>query len=159
MPDLETGRAAFMTVHQVFLHPRCSNCHPAGDAPLQYDDQRPHGQNITRRSERNGLPCRTCHRANNGDRPNTPPGAPHWGLPPAEQIFVGRSPQQLCEQLKDPKQTGGRDLRALLDHVGKDALVGWGWDPGPGRTPIAIPRAKLIADMTTWIVAGAPCPE
>jgi len=57
---------AFDTVYQVLLHPRCANCHPAGDAPLQFDDGRPHGQNITHRSEANGLPCASCHRAGTG---------------------------------------------------------------------------------------------
>ena len=28
---------AFATVEQVFQHPRCSNCHIPGDAPLQFD--------------------------------------------------------------------------------------------------------------------------
>ena len=152
---------AFDTVYQVLLHPRCANCHPAGDAPLQFDDGRPHGQNITRRSEVNGLPCASCHRARNGTKPNTPPGAPNWHLPPAAtpMIFVGRTPAQLCAQLKDPTQTGGRDLAALIHHVEHVALVGWGWDPGPGRTPVPIARATVVAAMKTWAEAGAPCPD
>jgi hypothetical protein len=154
------GRAAFATIHRVFLHPRCMNCHPAGDAPLQHDDSRPHAQHITRRSERNGVTCATCHRDRNGTRPHTPPGAPNWHLPPAEtpMVFQGRTPRQLCAQLKDPSQTGGKDLAALIHHVEHDALVGWGWDPGPGRTPVPIPRATLVAAMKTWVEAGAPCP-
>ncbi|MBA3393785.1 MAG: hypothetical protein H0T89_14145 [Deltaproteobacteria bacterium] len=155
------GKAAFATVHAVFLHPRCMNCHPAGDAPLQHDDSRPHAQNITRRSARNGLTCATCHRSKNGTRPNTPPGAPSWHLPPPEtpMIFEGRTPAQLCAQLKDPAQTGGRDLAATIRHVADDALVGWGWDPGPGRTPVPIPRATLVAALERWVAAGAPCPD
>ena len=154
------GKTAFLTVHKVLLHPRCMNCHPTGDAPLQYDDSRVHGQNITRRSEKNGLPCSTCHRAKNGTRPGQPPGAPNWHLPPAEtpMIFEGRSPKQLCEQLKEPRLTGGKDIAKLIKHVEDDALVGWGWDPGPGRTPVPIPRAKLVAAMKAWAAAGAPCP-
>ena len=154
------GRAGFATLYAVLQHPRCVNCHPAGDAPLQYDDRRPHGQNITRRSERNGLPCATCHRERNGTRPGTPPGAPSWHLPPPEtpMVFEGRSPAELCAQLKDPRQTGNRDLAALREHVAHDALVGWGWDPGPGRTPVPVPRDRLVAAMTAWIDAGAPCP-
>ncbi len=160
-PDESSARMAFATVHEVFMHPRCMNCHPVGDAPLQFDDSRPHAMAITRRSERNGVACSTCHREKNGTRPNQPPGAPNWHLPPAEtpMVFEGRTPKQLCEQLKDPKQTGGKDLAGLVHHVEHDALVGWGWEPGPGRTPVKTPRAKLVAAMKTWAAAGAPCPD
>lgn len=154
------GRAAFLITYQVLMHPRCMNCHPRGDAPLQYDDARPHGMNISRRSGANGVPCATCHRDRNGDRPGTPPGAPNWHLPPSDtpMIFEGRTPHQLCEQLKDPRQTGGRDLARLIDHVAHDDLVAWGWAPGPGRTPVPIPRADVVAAMQAWAAAGAPCP-
>lgn len=155
------GKAAFGTVYEVLLHPRCMNCHPAGDAPLQYDDSRPHGQNITRRSEKNGLACSACHRAKNGDKPNMPPGAPNWHLPPAEtpMVFQGRTRRQLCEQLKDPKQTGGKGLAQLVHHVEHDALVLWGWAPGPGRKPVSVPHPKFVRAIKTWVAAGAPCPD
>jgi hypothetical protein len=154
------GLAGFATVYKVLTSPRCLNCHPSGDAPLQYDDARPHAMNISRRSEANGVPCATCHRDKNGLRPGEPPGAPSWHLPPPEtpMIFQGRTPHELCEQLKDPRQTGHRDLPALIAHVAHDDLVGWGWAPGPGRTPVAIPRPQVVAAMQTWADTGAPCP-
>lgn len=157
----DRGRAGFATLYQVLQHPRCKNCHPGGDAPLQYDDSRPHGMAISRRSEANGVACATCHRERNGDRPGQPPGAPGWHLPPAgtPMTFEGRTPRQLCEQLKDPRQTGGRDLPRLVDHVAHDDLVGWAWAPGPGRTPVPIARAAVVAAMQTWADAGAPCPD
>ena len=74
------GKAGFLVLYQVLQHPRCVNCHPSGDAPLQYDDARPHAMNISRRSEANGLPCATCHRDKNGTRPGEPPGAPGWQI-------------------------------------------------------------------------------
>jgi hypothetical protein len=155
------GKAGFATLYKVLQHPRCRNCHPAGNAPLSYDDSRPHGQNISRRSEANGVACATCHRDRNGVRPGEPPGAPNWHLPPADtpMIFQGRSPHELCEQLKDPRQTGHRDLARLIDHVAHDELVGWGWAPGPGRAAVPIPRTDVVAAMRTWADAGAPCPE
>jgi hypothetical protein len=155
------GKQAYLTVHAVLLDPRCMNCHPTGDAPLQFDDSRPHAQNITRRSEANGLACATCHRTRNGTRPNQPPGAPNWHLPPVEHpmVFQGRTPKQLCEQLKDPKQTGGKDLAGVLHHVEHDALVKWGWDPGPGRKPVKVPRETFLRAMRTWVDAGGPCPD
>lgn len=155
------GKAGFATVYQVLLNPRCMNCHPSGDAPLQFDDSRPHGQHISRRSEANGVACATCHRDKNGERPGQPPGAPNWHLPPAEtpMTFQGRTPRQLCLQLKDPRQTGGRDLARLVDHVAHDELVSWGWAPGPGRAPVPVPRPAFVAAMQAWVDAGAPCPD
>ena len=154
------GVAGFMTLYKVLEGPRCMNCHPAGDAPLQLDTSVPHAQNITRRSTKNGLTCATCHRDRNGWLPHLPPGAPKWDLPPAAtpMVFQGRTPAQLCAQLKDPAQTKGRDLAGLIDHVANDPLVGWGWNPGPGRTPVPVPRADVVAAMRAWAAAGAPCP-
>ena len=158
--DDDAGIRAFDVVYRVLESPRCRNCHPAGDAPLQFDDGRPHGQNITRRSEKNGVTCATCHRDKNNPRPNQPPGAPNWHLPPPEtpMVFEGKTPAQLCQQLKDPAQTRGRDLAALIEHVDKDPLVQWGWSPGPGRTAVPIPHADFVAAMRAWVAAGAPCP-
>jgi len=160
-PALASEPMPFDIVYRVLESPRCMNCHPKGDAPLQFDDHRAHAMNITRRSEQNGLSCATCHRAKNGTRPNQPPGAPNWHLPPAQMpmVFEGKSPAELCAQLKDPARTGGRDLAALIEHVANDPLVAWGWDPGPGRTPVPVPRADFVRAMKAWVVAGAPCPE
>ncbi|HEU4859621.1 MAG TPA: hypothetical protein VFT15_07285, partial [Chitinophagaceae bacterium] len=33
---------AFMDVYRVLMSPRCVNCHPAGDVPLQGDDSHLH---------------------------------------------------------------------------------------------------------------------
>jgi hypothetical protein len=155
------GKAGFLVLYRVLQHPRCMNCHPSGDAPLQHDDSQPHGMAISRRSEANGVACATCHRDRNGARAGQPPGAPSWHLPPADtpMIFQGRTPHQLCLQLLDPRQTRGRDVAALIDHVAHDELVGWGWAPGPGRTPVSIPRADVVAAMQAWADAGTPCPE
>ncbi|HEU0031398.1 MAG TPA: hypothetical protein VFQ53_12255 [Kofleriaceae bacterium] len=158
---VSAGKAAFVTVHQVLLHPRCMNCHPAGDAPLQHVTSVPHAQNISRRSEKNGLRCATCHRDRNGTRPGQPPGAPNWHLPPEDMpmIFEGRTPNQLCKQLKDPRQNGNRTLAQIVHHVEDDKLVGWGWEPGPGREPVPIPRDQVVAALKMWVAAGAPCPD
>src|SRR5882724_5506461 len=37
-PDASTSSAAFLQLYRVLTSPRCQNCHPAGDAPLQGDD-------------------------------------------------------------------------------------------------------------------------
>ena len=164
--DAAAGLAAFETVRKVFQHPRCQNCHIPGDAPLQFDDGRTHGQNVKRGAGGQGaagLPCATCHQSRNPPASygaNMPPGAPNWHLPPARtpMVFIALTPGQLCATIKDPARTGGKDLPAMLDHVANDPLVGWGWDPGAGRGPVPVPRAELTAAFRTWMEAGAPCP-
>src|SRR3984893_15859438 len=138
-PDASASRAAFLQLYRVLISPRCQNCHPAGDAPLQGDDSHVHLQNVTRGKDGHGvygMRCDTCHQATNLPGEHMPPGNPKWSLPSAEHkmVFVGRSPTQLCNQIKDPKQNGGRNLEALTDHIAKDDLVGWGWNAGEGRT-------------------------
>jgi hypothetical protein len=108
-----------------------------------------------------GMRCDTCHQTANLPGEHMPPGNPKWGLPPAavKMVFVGRSLAELCRQLKDPNQNGGRSLQALFEHVASDDLVGWGWDPGQGRTLPPLSRADTAAQMKIWIDGGATCPE
>jgi hypothetical protein len=73
-------------------------------------------------------------------------------------IFEGRTPAQLCAQLRAPAQTNGRDLAALVAHVDHDPLVLWGWTPGPGRTPVPVAHDVFVAAMRAWVAAGGPCP-
>lgn len=160
------GLDALATVTKVFQHARCRNCHIPGDAPLQFDDGRPHGQNVLRGPEGKGAPglgCATCHDSKNPPASyglHVPPGAPDWHLPPPDRrmVFIDLSPADLCAVIKDPAKTGGRDLQAMLRHITDDPLVGWGWNPGPGRTPVDVPRADFVAAFKEWMDAGAPCP-
>jgi cytochrome c5 len=162
--DTEASRAAFLQVNRVLTSPRCQNCHPAGDAPLQGDDSHVHSQNVKRGKDGHGvygMRCDTCHQAKNLAGEHMPPGNPKWSLPSAEQklVFIGRSPAELCKQLKDPKQNGGRTLAALVDHIANDDLVGWGWNPGDGRTLPPLTRPETAAQMKVWAEGGAACPE
>jgi hypothetical protein len=162
----QEGVAAFETVRAVLQHPRCQNCHIPGDAPLQFDEGRTHAQLVKRGLDGHGaagLPCATCHAMKNPPASygaHMPPGAADWHLPPpeAKMVFIGRTPAQLCQTIKDPKETRGRDLPAMLEHVAHDELVGWGWEPGLGRAPVPIPRAEVAAAFRAWMDAGAPCP-
>src|SRR6202140_5726086 len=108
-PDANASRAAFLQIYRVLTSPRCQNCHPAGDAPLQGDDSHVHLQNVQRGPDGHGVTamrCDTCHQTANLSGAHMPPGNPKWALtPPAEKmVFVGRSPAELCRQIKDPKQ-------------------------------------------------------
>ena len=163
-PDTAASRAAFLNVYRVLTSPRCQNCHPAGDAPLQGDDSHAHLQNVKRGKDGHGvygMRCDTCHQTANLPGAHMPPGNPKWALPSPEHkmVFAGRSAGELCRQLKDPKQTGGRSLEALLNHIANDDLVGWGWSPGEGRTLPPLSRSETVAQMKIWIEGGAACPE
>ena len=162
-PDANASREAFLRIYKVFTSPRCQNCHPAGDSPLQGDDSHVHLQNVKRGKDGHGvyaMRCDACHQSANLPGANMPPGNPKWSLPAPEHkmVFVGRTPAALCRQLKDPKQTGGRSLAQLLEHVSSDDLVGWGWDPA-GRALPPLSRADTVAQMKIWIDGGAACPQ
>jgi mono/diheme cytochrome c family protein len=163
-PDANASKAAFLQVYKVLTSPRCQNCHPAGDAPLQGDDSHVHIQDVKRGPDGHGVTamrCSACHQDRNLSGAHMPPGNPKWSLPAPDHkmVFVGRSPAALCRQLKDPKQNGGRSLEQLFDHVAHDDLVGWGWDPGDGRSLPPLSREETTNAMRTWISGGAACPE
>jgi hypothetical protein len=150
----------FEEVAKVLLSPRCRNCHPVGDAPLNTDAGKAHAMNVSRKSAASGLPCTTCHRAQNAQGEHAPPGAENWHMPPSEapMPFEGKTPSELCAQLKDPTKTNGRSVAALVDHVDKDGLVLWAWSPGEGRATPPGTHADLVRHMKAWVDGGAPCP-
>jgi len=156
----KTGEEAFIAIASVLQSPRCMNCHPMGNAPLNGDDSVAHRMNISRDSLK-GLQCNTCHRNENGKTPHSPPGVPGWRLPDPEMplVFQGHTPHSLCEQMKDPKRNGNRTLPALREHLEHDPLVLWAWSPGPGRTTPPLSQAELVAAVDLWIAKGAPCPN
>jgi hypothetical protein len=41
----------------------------------------------------------------------------------------------------------------------RDPLVGWGWNPGEGRTLPPLSRAEFARDISQWVEKGAACPE
>ena len=159
--------ASFATVAKVLQHPRCLSCHPAGDAPTQGDDVRPHSQEVVRGPEGRGvagLACATCHgKANLPDSygPGQPPGTPtEWKMPPPgnKMVFAGLTAKALCEQVKDPARNGGKTLPQLVEHATKDPIVLWGWKPGAGRTPVDTPHPVFAVAFAAWATQGAPCP-
>jgi cytochrome c5 len=158
------SQGAFLRAWTVFDSPRCKNCHPAGDAPLQGDDSHVHIQYVKRGADGNGvygMTCHTCHQDANLPGANMPPGHPKWGLPPAnmKMVIEGETPGQFCRQLKDPAQNGHRSLAQIMEHVSQDSLVGWGWNPGDGRTLPPLNRPDFVAAMQQWVDNGAACPQ
>jgi len=145
---------------KVLQHPRCVNCHPAGDSPRQTDQRRAHQPLVVRGADGHGAPtlaCNTCHGPANFD-PAHVPGHPEWHLAPLAMAWEGRSLGQICEQIKDRARNGDRDMAALLHHLGEDTLVGWAWTPGAGRTPAPGTQARFGEIMRAWADAGAACP-
>src|SRR5687767_5514204 len=51
---------AFMDVYKVLMSPRCMNCHPSGDVPLQGDDSRLHAMLPRRGKDGKGLYAMKC---------------------------------------------------------------------------------------------------
>jgi hypothetical protein len=158
------ARAAFLDVYKVLMHPRCMNCHPSGDVPLQGDDSHPHLQNVQRGQDGKGkyaLKCANCHQDTNLPGENLPPGNPTWQLPRKDMplVFEGKSPRELADQLKDPRRNGGRTLEQLVEHVTHDKLVLWGWEPGDGRTKPPLSHAEFARKFREWVEKGAASPE
>jgi cytochrome c5 len=162
--DNAKAEAAFLRAWTVFVSPRCQNCHPSGDAPLQGDDSHVHIQDVKRGPAGQGvygMKCHTCHQDANIAGSNMPPGNPKWSLPPPnmKMVIVGETPGQFCRQLKNPALNGGRTIPQILEHVSKDDLVGWSWDPGDGRTLPPLSRPEFVAAMKEWADNGAACPK
>ena len=109
-----------------------------------------------------GLNCSSCHGAENFDYPNgtgSVPGDEIWFMPPLEMAWLGKTPQEICLQLKDPERNGARTLQQLIEHNATDGLVGWGWHPGRGRENPPGNQA-LFGELTqAWVDSGAYCPS
>lgn len=159
--DPARARAIFLEASRVLLHPRCVNCHPDGDVPLQGDRGRLHDPIVYRGPADHGvvgMECASCHQDVNVPLARVP-GAPEWHLAPRSMAWVGKSPRYVCEQLQDPERNGGKTLAQIVEHSAHDPLVGWGWEPGDGRTPAPGDQATFGALMRAWADAGAACPE
>lgn len=156
--------AIFTEMGKVLTHPRCINCHPRTDSPLQGDDMRFHMPPVERGPGGMGIAgmeCSTCHGPRNvtfADGKGSIPGHPLWHLAPASMAWEGKSLREICEQLKDRKRNGGKTLAQIHEHNASDTLVGWGWNPGPGRTPAPGTQAEFGALTKAWIDSGAKCP-
>jgi hypothetical protein len=153
--------AIFTELGKVLTHPRCLNCHPAGDRPRQGDMSRLHQPPVVRGADGFGLPamrCPICHLQANFD-PAGVPGNPIWHLAPREMAWEGKTLGEICAQIKDPARNGNRALAALIEHIGEDHLVGWAWAPGYGRQSAPGTQKQAGALVEAWIETGAACPN
>ena len=157
----EESKAAFNEAYRVFMHPRCLNCHPAGDTPFQGDAGLLHTQGVKRGPDGKGLyamKCKNCHQDTNIPGEHMPPGHPNWHLPPAHRkmVFEGKSPRQLAMSFKDPKFTGFKTMAQFIEHVEKDPLVMHSFTYGT-RPPLS--HEEFAAKVKEWVEKGAVLPD
>jgi hypothetical protein len=154
---------AFMEVYKVLMSPRCMNCHPSGDVPLQGDDNRLHTSLPQRGKDGKGIyamKCSNCHQPTNLEGLNKPPGNPKWHMPPADMkmVFQGRTPHQLALQIMDYNKNGHKNKTQLLEHA-RDTLVKAGWNMGEGRMPPPLSYDAFLKVWDTWIKKGGYAPK
>jgi hypothetical protein len=152
-----------MDVYKVLMSPRCMNCHPSGDVPLQGDDSHIHNMLPQRGKDGKGIyamKCMNCHQPTNLEGLNKPPGNPNWHLPPSnmKMVFEGRTPGQLARQIINPKTNGNKTIQQLIAHA-DDGLVKAGWDMGEGRTAPPLSHEEFKKAWITWIKSGAYAPK
>ena len=155
--------AAFAEVYKVLMHPRCMNCHPKGDSPLQGDDSHLHTMSPRRGKDGHGvyaMKCSNCHQPENTPGLHTPPGNPKWALPPADMkmVFEGKKPRELALQIMDYNRNGHKNKAKLLEHA-RDTLVKAGWNMGEGRVPPPLAYNEFLKAWDTWIEKGGYAPK
>lgn len=153
---------AFQKVYSVLMSPRCMNCHPIGDVPLQGEDSHIHQMMPQRGKDGKGvyaMKCTNCHQPENTKGLHLPPGHPDWHLPPADMkmVFEGKTAHELAKQLIDPNQNGHKDLKKLIEHA-DDGLVKTGWNPGEGLKKPPLSHKEFKKAWIEWIEKGAYAP-
>lgn len=157
----QRSAAMFLEASRVLTHPRCVDCHPGGNSPLQGDAERVHEPPVVRSVDNFGvvgMRCSSCHQDRNQKIARVP-GAPNWRLAPLSMAWQGRTPSEICQQLKDSAKNGHRSLAAVVSFGAHDPLVAWGWHPGHGRTPAPGTQAEFGALLQGWADTGAVCPK
>ena len=157
----------FTEIAKVLTHPRCMNCHPAGANPhARRGSPRTYAAGVARRRglRRDRHDLLGCHHDANfavseATTYKSIPGHPRWGLAPLSMAWQGKTIGDICRQLKDVNRNGGRDLAMLQEHIAKDDLVAWGWNPGPGRQPAPGSQEAAGKLVQAWIDTGAECPD
>lgn len=175
-PTPPHGVAAFTDIQDVFIHPRCKNCHTSEDRPkVGEGSTTTHVMFMNNQVERGDGNCLTCHSLNNP--PTTDPdyqNAPkvvttpvEWHMPDVTDSFDNKSITEICNHIV--MREGGRnnlqDLEDNLvdDHIEIDNLVKWAFNPvthNPNYTLQSpnMTHFEFVAKMRQWIQAGASCP-
>ncbi|MBS1659891.1 MAG: hypothetical protein JST68_02440 [Bacteroidetes bacterium] len=160
--DSAASVRAFAEVYKVLKSPRCMNCHPSGDQPLQGEDSHVHTMNVQRGEDGKGLyalKCSNCHQSKNVPGLHTPPGNPKWQLPPADMkmVFQGKDAHELAKQIMDYNQNGHKNKAQLIEHA-RDTLVKAAWRPGEGRKLPPLSYPAFLKAWDAWIGNGGYAP-
>lgn len=152
---------AFAEMVKVIKHPRCMNCHPAGDRPNQSDKGTVHVFNVKRGADNQGslvMRCTQCHQKANNEYTNVP-GAPHWQLAPKSMGWQGLTDAQIGANILDQTKNGGRTIKDLVHHMTQDSLVAWAWNPGKNRSLPPLNKTQFNAAVEAWANNGAFVPK
>ncbi|MFT4535123.1 MAG: hypothetical protein ACJA1A_000471 [Saprospiraceae bacterium] len=126
--DLHQSQDPFDKMMLVLTHPRCVNCHPAGNKPIKGEDSHvTRALGIPRGSDGHGLKsinCSTCHTDENNDFSGVP-GAPEWALVPEIMTWEGKTRIEIATQMMDPRRNGGRSVEEVMKHLTEHELVLW----------------------------------
>ena len=130
----ERSRAMFTEIAKVLTHPRCMNCHPAGEHALQ-GAGREHNPQVWRHNAETGAigtTCSACHTEANvtlheGASYKSIPGHPRWELAPKSMAWEGKSIGDICRQVKDVTATAGATSRCCTSISPRTI-----WSPGAG---------------------------
>ena len=161
--DSAESAKAFLKVYKVLMSPRCMNCHPSGDSPLQGDDSHIHTMDVVRGPDGTGLyasKCSNCHQPTNVPGEHTPPGNPKWQLPPADMkmVFQGKTARQLALQIMNFNLNGHKSKEQLIAHA-RDTLVKAAWNMGEGRVPPPMSYSAFVSVWDEWIKKGGYAPK
>ncbi|MEL7372414.1 MAG: Isoquinoline 1-oxidoreductase subunit [Myxococcota bacterium] len=153
------ARALFEEVTKVLKHPRCTNCHPSTERPLQGEQGDLHQPLVVRGAGGLGAPggmlCINCHGSTSFGRV---PGSPGWVLAPAALAWEGASTTEICDGLKKHVEARGRSLQDLIAFVTNNSLVAYGFAPAEHLEPAPGSQKQLAKLVAAWVEQGADCP-
>ncbi len=154
--------ALFQEAGKVIQHPRCVNCHPAGDRPTQTDRMRPHQPLVVRGADGHGRAGNGLHDLPSRDefRCREVAGPSRTGISPRPR-WLGRAARsaRFARRSRTRSATAARTWRrSFTTWLRIRWSVGAG-RPGQGRTPAPGTQAEFGALIKAWAASGAHCPS
>ena len=133
---------AFREMWPVFRHPRCLNCHGGVDPFADDKVTRHEGGQMEKAFPVDLEQCQACH-----------DGLPGWMVPPREDLlFVGKSDEELCRQMKHHEKTGNDFVGHIFnDHDATNVqfiAAGFKGDRALGDVAAAEPPPGTQAELT-----------